>query len=199
MNTPSTPNHEAVFNLGTHLLDSIRAVRASVGDGLNDSELTRLLRWMELPTEAGFAFLSFSGGFVTLAVPRQDPADWYPEKGWITAEKERIARALADKHGLSLDEPPDETPSSHFQGSEALKLHHHLELGNCWETVIAAHPCYLKIRLFEVRSGFLYARTAQSPVPLPTDLLHDLAALYHPLALAATSNPLKAGEILEIQ
>ena len=53
------------------LLETVRALQASVGDDLDDNEVTRLLRESALPTEAGFRFLSFSDCFVTLTVPRQ--------------------------------------------------------------------------------------------------------------------------------
>lgn len=167
-----------ISKLAGHLLDTVRAVRASVGDGLNDDELTRLLRQKLLPTEAGFGFLSFSEGFVTLSVPEQVLADWYPEEGWMVAEKERLARAVAEKHRLSLCEPPDESPSSLFPPSAPLEIHHHFEFSNQWETVVVAHPYYLKVRLFGATSAILYARLAQSPLPLNPDLLQDLSTLY---------------------
>jgi hypothetical protein len=163
---------------GMHLLDTIRALRAGVGDGLNDDELTRLLRPILLPNEAGFGFLSFSGGFVTPTVPQQEQADWYQENGWVAATKERIVRAIAEKHQLSLSEPPDEAPSSLLPPVQPPGLHHHLEFSNRWETVVLAHPCYLKVRLFGARSAFLYTRLSQNPLPLRPDLLPDLSALY---------------------
>lgn len=178
MNEPGSIRKVVLPKPSTHLLDSIRAIRASVGDGLNDGELTRLLRQTVLPTEAGFAFLSFSAGFVTLSVPPQDVADWYPEQGWIIPAKEQIARAVARKYRLSLCEPPDESVSVLSPASDSPTIHHHLELTNEWETVIVAHPCYLKVRLFGAVSGIQYARTAQSPLPLGSELLQDLSALY---------------------
>src|SRR5512137_343436 len=119
MNTP----HITEAKPNRPLLDTIKAIRASVGDGLNDDELTRLLRQATLLTEAGFGFLSISAGVVTLSVPHQDLASWHPEKGWIVPEKERIARAIAEKHGLSLSEPPDELPSFRFPSSDAASAH----------------------------------------------------------------------------
>ncbi len=44
-----------------HMLEKILAIRSSVGEGLSDDELTRLLR-TTLLSEAGFGFLSFSNG-----------------------------------------------------------------------------------------------------------------------------------------
>jgi hypothetical protein len=174
MNTPriteSKPNR--------HLLDTIGAIRASVGEGLNDDEFTRLLLKRALLTEAGFVFLSLSEGFVTLSVPEQDLASWYPEKGWITAEKERIAGAIAQKYELLLGEPPDETSSFLFPGSDSPNVHHHLELRNRRETIVIAHPHYLKIRLFSATSTGQSVSDARRPVLLGPDLLQDLSVLY---------------------
>jgi len=138
-----------------------------VGDGLNDDELTRLLHQEALPSEEGFTFVSLCGGCATFSVPPQDPARWYPEKGWIAPEKEAIATAIAKKCGLSVFEPPDERFTFRPPGSEA---HHHLEMGYQTEAIVIAHPSYLKIRLF----GFAEKR----PLPLPGNLLEQLAALY---------------------
>ena len=80
----------------SHLLETILAIRSSIGDGLGDDELTRLLR-TTLLTEAGFTFLSFPKGLVTLTVPERDLTNWYPEQGWIARAKEKIARAIAEK------------------------------------------------------------------------------------------------------
>lgn len=180
MNNPVAPHPEVVSSPGTHLLDRIAAVRASVGDGLNDDELTRLLQRTGLPTEAGFVFLSFSGGFVTLSVPPQDLVNWYPDKGWIVAAKERVARAIAEKYGLSLCEPPDQSPNFFLPHSDSPTRHHHLELTNQVETVVVAHPQYLKIRLLGATAATRYLRNSQTPLLLGPALLQDLAALYQP-------------------
>ena len=82
-----------------HLLETILAIRSSIGDGLSDDELTRLLR-TTLLSEAGFSFLSFSRGLVTLTVPEQDQTSWYPEQGWLAPAKEKVARAIAEKYSL---------------------------------------------------------------------------------------------------
>lgn len=178
MNTPSARNTDVTAKPTTHLLDSIRAVRASIGEGLNDDELTRFLRQTGLPAEAGFAFLSISQEFVTMTVPQQNLANWYPEKGWIVAEKERIARAIAEKYELSLCESPDETSSFRFPSSDSSTVHHHLELTNRWETIIIAHPCYLKVRLFGTTSASRFLSDAKVPLLLGPELLQDLSALY---------------------
>jgi hypothetical protein len=162
----------------THLLDSIRAVRASVGDGLNDDEFTRLLRQAPLPTEAGFAFLSFSAGFATLMVPRQELTHWYPDHGWILESKERVARGIAEKYGLQLAEPPDETAGGLFPRGDLPSRHHHLEFFSDVETVIVAHPRYLKVRLFGAAPQARYLWNGKNPVRFGPELLSDLSALY---------------------
>jgi len=178
MNHPDAPRAELASAPAARLLDAIRTIRASVGDGLNDDELTRLLRQTALPVEAGFAFLSFSEGFVTLTVPPQDPAKWYPEKGWIMPGKEQIARGIAARYGLSLCEPPDQSSHLLLPASELPAVHHHLELINPVETVVVAHPQYLKIRLYGAPPTARYLCNGQPPLVLGQDVLHDLAALY---------------------
>lgn len=162
----------------TNLLGAIKTIRAVVGEALNDDELTRFLRESALPTEAGFAFLIFSKGYVMLSVPHQDPSDWYPRQGWIAPDKERIARAIAKKYELSLYEPMDMTSGfeNHHAGSAI--FHHHLEFTDGRQTVIVAHPLYLKVCLFGRSSDHRYAWEALCPLPLGPDLLQDVSRLY---------------------
>lgn len=157
-----------------HLLDCIRAIRTEVGDELNEEEFARLLQKEELPMEGGFAFVSYCDRFVTLSVPRQDPENWYPEKGWILPAKVKIAKAIADKYGLSLYEPPDMA----YPPFDKPNYHHHLELGNRNETVIIAHPQFLKVRLFPATNLFCSNVPAYPPFLLGPHLLEDLSALY---------------------
>ena len=178
MNTPSPASPKRSAKPGPHLLDAIQAIRASVGDGLNDDELTRLLQRTALPTEAGFAFLSFSDDFMTLSVPQQELANWYPDKGWIVAGKERIARALAKKYGLSLYEPVDVASSDWLAQAESGVIHHHLEFCDRWQTVIVVHPQYLKVRQFGESPAHRYVRETHCPLKFGPDLLQDLSALY---------------------
>jgi len=160
------------------LLETVRALQASVGDDLDDNEVTRLLRESALPTEAGFRFLSLSDCFVTLTVPRQELVNWYREKGWIVPKKEGIARAIAKKYELSLLEPPDVNSSALYPRPDSPGPHHHLELSNRRETVVVAHPQYLKLRLFSRPSGFLHTPGARIPLLLSPELLQDLSFLY---------------------
>lgn len=153
-----------------NLVERIISFRSTVGDGLNDEELTRLLLEEILPSDQGFTFVCFSEGWATFSIPPQDPEEWYPEQGWIAPEKEAVARAIAERSGLSLCEPPDESSTFRSPDSEPSRVHHHLELVEGSETIVIAHLRYLKIRLF----GF----EARTPLPLRRDLLEQLAALY---------------------
>lgn len=178
--TPLGPTPgETTSKSGIHLLNAIRAARESVGEGLNDDELTRLLLLdTELPTEAGFTFLSFSGGVVTLSVPQQDLAKWYPEKGWVAPEKEKIARAIAEKYQLALGEPPDLVSSFRFPCAEQGTAHHHLEMANRRETVVIAHPRYLKVRIYRDAADGAFGMHERNPFVLGPELLQYLSALY---------------------
>jgi hypothetical protein len=163
-----------------HLLDAIKAIRASVGDGLNEDELTRLLRQATLLSEAGFGFLSLSGGVVTLSVPHQELKSWHSDHAWLPQDKVKIARAIAHKHQLSLSEPPNTSPSFLFPSSEPASPHHYFVLSNRWEPIVIAHPHYLKVRLFGTAPGCRYDPNARHPLLLSSDLLPDLSALYQP-------------------
>ncbi|MDB6017615.1 MAG: hypothetical protein JWR19_2104 [Pedosphaera sp.] len=174
MNHSSAARTKVVSKPGNHLLDTIRTIRVEVGDGLSDDEFTWLLQQDELPVETGFAFLCYCERFVTLSVPYQELADWYPEKGWIMSAKERIARTIAEKYGLSLCEPPD--MQSPWLGSS--NPHHHLQLSYQQESVIVIHPQYLKICLFIATSPTQPARISHKPLLLGPDLLPDLSKLY---------------------
>jgi len=106
------------------LLETILAVRSSVREGLSDDDLTLLLL-TTLLTDAGFGFLSFSRGLVTLTVPKQDLANWYPEQCWIAPEKEMNDRAIAEKYELSLSKPLDRI-TSYWLPAKAAELARHL-------------------------------------------------------------------------
>lgn len=180
MNTNLQLNPGKFNNVKTnnHMLEKILAIRSSVGDGLSDDELTRLLR-TTLLSEAGFGFLSFSNGVVTLTVPEQDLESWYPDQGWIAPEKEKTARVLAEKYELSLYEPVDKTTSVLHPPSGPEAVHHHIELTNRWQAVIVAHPHYLKVRLLGKSPHHRYGWEELSPLTLSPEILQDLSALYH--------------------
>jgi len=150
-----------------NLLERIISLRATVGDCLSDDELTRLLREEDLPSEDGFTFVSLCQGYATFRVAPQNLVRWYPERGWIAPAKEAIARSIAEKCGFALFEPPDEKFPFGPADSEG---YHHLEMARDSETIVIAHPRYLKIRLFNPET--------RRPLSLPADLLEQLAALY---------------------
>jgi hypothetical protein len=174
MNHPNPPDSKATSASTGRLLDSIRAVQNRVGDGLNDDELTRLIQKETLPAESGFAFLSYSERFATLSVPGQNLAAWYPGPDWIAPKKEKLARSIAQKYGLSICEPPD----AKYLMTDAVNRHHHLELGDAWETVIMIHPEYLKVRLSGATTVSASAEGALRPLFQDTDLLQELSAFY---------------------
>src|SRR6266478_6477693 len=174
MHNTATLNPPPIPATAVHLLDAIKAFKSSVGDDLNDDELTRLMREASIPSEAGFKFLSYCERNVTLSVPKQDLADWYPEKGWISPAKEKIAQAIAKKYELTLCAPPD----AQYVCLDCPNPHHHLEFSNKHETIILVHPRYLKVRLFLITDTTRSARAALRSLPLCPNLLCDLSALY---------------------
>jgi hypothetical protein len=151
-----------------NLLDCIRSMRVSVGDEITDEEFTRLFRHTEPAVEAGFSFLSYCNRFALFSVPQQDFADWYPEHGWISPEKEKIARTIAEKYEFTVCEPPDlKDPCK-----DAPNPHHHLQMSDRQETMVVIHPQFLKVRLFAL------AGRAQKPLHRKCELLQNLSALY---------------------
>lgn len=156
------------------LLEEIIRARATVGDGLNDDEFTRLLRRSELPKECGFEFVSFCNRSAMFAVPPQEIKNWHPDQGWIASDKEKMAKEIARKYGLSFSEPPDTS----FASDKSPTRRHHIELTNEWETVVVAHPEYLKVRVFGVTNPRGHGNTTARPLGFGPDLLKDLAKFY---------------------
>ena len=191
------------FKRNGHLLDTILAIRAGVGDGLNDHELTRLLRDGTLLSEAGFSLLSFSEGMVTLTVPEQDLATWYTEHGGIAPEKEMVARTLAEKYQLSVNEPVNTATNFWYPESGQPVNHHHLELSCRGLTIVVAHPLYAKVRLLGRTSHYRYDWEKNSPLRLGPDLLQDLSALYACAregdSTGTPTHPRAVEQILEMQ
>ncbi len=161
------------------LLEAIKSFRGCVGEGLNDEEFTHFLQKASLPVEGGFEFLSYHSRFVTLGVPRQDSSTWYREKGWVVAEKEKVAREIADKFGLTLYQPPDAV-GTHHAAAHADNTHacHHLEMSHNREIVIVIHPLYVKIRLFRATGATQHGWSAHKGPQLDGELLKDLARMY---------------------
>jgi hypothetical protein len=162
------------------LLQAIKDYRTCVGDGLNEEEFTHFLQKAALPAEAGFEFLSFSNRFVTLSVPKQNADSWYRDKGWVTEEKEKCARKIAEKYGLSLYQPPDAVGNHHVTPQSQASSHscHHLEMSHNREIVIVVHPHYLKVRLFQATGTSHNASHGPRLSHLGPELLKDIACLY---------------------
>lgn len=143
----------------------IRAMINNVRSHLKEDALSDLihLEGGEL-MEHGFRFLRLSDGFAVFATPPQDRSRWYRQGGWPCPEKEAAAASIARKYGLEISEPPD---ASALSGAET---HHHCEFHRARQTLIVAHPRYLKILVPE------------RPVIAEETLLADLAALYQSTA-----------------
>ena len=140
----------------------IRAMKNDVGRGLKEDALTDLILLEGGgQSEHSFRFLRLSDGFAVFATPLQDRSKWYRQEGWPCAEKELVTRAIAQKYALEISEPPD---VSGLSGEPR----HHFGFHRAGNTIIVAHPKYLKILL------------PDPPVNAEDTLLEDLAALYKP-------------------
>ena len=159
------------------MLETILAIRFSLGESFSEGELTDLLR-TTLLSEAGFGFLTLCGGFVTLTVPEQDLKRWYPEQRWLAPEKEMTAQAIAQKYELSLSEPIDMGTGFWGVVNDPLGAHHHIELRDRRQTVIIAHPRYLKVRVLGSPERYQEQLEARCLVDLGPEILQDLSVLY---------------------
>ena len=56
--------------------------------------------------------------------------------------------------------------------------HHHKEISDRWQTVIVAHPHYLKVRVLGRNGLYQYDWEPLCPVALGPEILQDLSALY---------------------
>ncbi|MGZ8901460.1 MAG: hypothetical protein ACXW3Z_15320 [Limisphaerales bacterium] len=157
------------------LVTELMRYRASIGDGLNEVELTEFLKFrLPAPDENGFCFLCCSNGNVTFSVPPQDPAAWYGEHCTISAGKEKLAKEIAEKHQLTLCEPPDKLQ----YGSPGPGDHRHLEFANRWRSVAVAHPHYVKLRVSGGGEHEDVVPGSEAAIAQCARLLRDLAPLY---------------------
>jgi hypothetical protein len=157
------------------LVTELMRFRASIGDGLNEVELTEFLKSrLPAPDENGFSILCISNGHVTFGVPPQDPATWYGEPCSISAAKEKLAEEIAEKHHLTLCEPPDKL----LYGSPGPGDHRHLEFANRWRTVAVAHPHYVKLRVCGGGEHEDVVPGSEAAIAQCARLLRDLAPLY---------------------
>jgi len=156
------------------LASAAMRLRCCIGDGLNDFEFSEFIKSRLAPSADGFSILSFSEGCFTLSVPRQDTRQWYGEKCAIARPKEDQARAIADRHQLTLCEPPDKL----VYGSPGPNAHRHLEFANRWNTVAVAHPLYLKLRVCSGGEHHDAPVDSEAAIAQCARLLGDLTVLY---------------------
>lgn len=157
------------------LVTELMHLRARIGDGLNEDELTEFLKSrLSAPDGNGFFFLSISGGCVTFGVPPQDLGSWYGENCTVAPEKEAIAQKIAEAHNLTLCEPPDRL----LYGSPGPGDHRHLEFANRWRSVAVAHPYFVKLRVCGGGEHEKVTPGSDAAVAQCAALLRDLAALY---------------------
>ena len=156
------------------LVSAAMHLRCSIGDGLNDFEFTEFIKSRLPSSNDGFGILSFSEGCLTLSVPPQDPTNWYGDKCAIARPKEDRARTIADRHQLTLCEPPDKL----VYGSPGPNAHRHLEFANRWNTVAVAHPLYLKLRVCSGGEHHDAPVDSEAAISQCARLLGDLTVLY---------------------
>lgn len=156
-----------------NLVAEAMQLKTLVGDGLDDSELTELLKSKLSPVD-GFRILCFSHGKLTLGVPAQGGTGWFGSTGTIAPAKEAVARTIADQHRLTLCEPPDKL----VYGSPRPGAHRHLEFANRWRTVAVAHPLYIKLRVCGGGEHENVPVESEAAIAQCATLFRDLAALY---------------------
>jgi hypothetical protein len=169
-----SPNCNPAWTEGAGLVMQIMRLRACVGDGLNDSEFTAFAKTKLSADKNGFQMLSLIEGNLTLLVPSQDLGKWYGEKCAIARGQEERAREIAERHQLTLCEPPDKL----IYGSPGPGAHRHLEFSNRWRTVAVAHPLYLKLRICGRGDHEDVPAESEAAVAQCERLLADLATLY---------------------
>lgn len=173
--TGSAPEKGCAPDTRVDLVTELMRYRASIGDGLNDDELTEFLKSrLPAPDENGFCVQCYSNGNVTFSVPPQDAALWYGEHCTISTGKEKLAKEIAEKHQLTLCEPPDKL---HY-GSPGPGDHRHLEFANRWRTVAVAHPHYVKLRVCGGGEHEDVVPGSAAAIAQCARLLRDLAPLY---------------------
>jgi hypothetical protein len=150
----------------TKVLMIIRRTMNDVGSSLKEDALSDLIHLQGEGIEHGFRFLRLSDGFAVFGTPRQDRSKWYRRKGWLCPDKEATAASIASKYNLEISEPPDVD-----LGRED-EMHHHCEFYRDGQTMVVAHPSYLKVRI------------SQRPSLPEETLLEDLSALYTTLPAA---------------
>jgi hypothetical protein len=159
---------------GNSLVGQVMRLRACIGDGLNDFEFTAFAKAKLTADKDGFQVLTFMEGGLTFIVPRQDLAKWYGEKCAIARTQEERAREIAERHQLTLCEPPDKL----VYGSPGPGVHRHLEFANRWRTVAVAHPFYLKLQVCRGGDHDDVPAESEAAIGQCERLMADLAKLY---------------------
>jgi hypothetical protein len=167
-------NCNAAMHQSSSLVTQVMHLRACVGDGLNDFEFTAFAKSKLSADRNGFQMLSLIEGNLTLIVPQQDVRKWYGEKCAIARTQEERARQIAERHQLTLCEPPDKL----VYGSPGPGVHRHLEFANRWRTVAVAHPLYLKLRICGGGDHEDLPAESDAAIAQCERLMADLATLY---------------------
>jgi hypothetical protein len=167
-------NCNAAWNDDGGIVTRIMRLRACIGDGLNDFEFTAFAKSKVSADKNGFQILSFIEGNLTLLAPSQDLARWYGEKCAIARSLDERARQIAERHQLTLCEPPDKL----VYGSPGPGVHRHLEFANRRRTVAVAHPLYLKLRICGGGDHEDLPAESEAAIAQCERLMADLATLY---------------------
>ncbi len=85
---------------------------------------------------------------------------------------------IPEKYELSIYEPLDKATNVWHPVKPPEVAHHHVEMSDRLQTVIVAHPQYLKVRVLGRSERYRYDWEALGPVHLGPEILQDLSALY---------------------
>lgn len=171
---PSTQICASASDDGFSLITQVMRLRACIGDGLNDFEFTAFAKSNLSPDKNSFQMLSLIEGNLTLTVPPQDLGKWYGDKCAIARTQEERARQIAERHQLTMCEPPDKL----VYGSPGPGVHRHLEFANHRRTVAVAHPFYLKLRICGGGDHEDFPAESAAAIARCERLMADLATLY---------------------
>ena len=170
----STPSCASASNDGSSLVRQVMRLRACIGDGLNDFEFTEFAKTKLAADKSGFQVLAFIDGSLTFVVPPQDLTKWYGEKCAVAPKQEVRAREIAQRHQLTLCEPPDKL----VYGAPGPGVHRHFDFANRWRTVAVAHPLYLKLRVCGGGDHEDVPAESEAAITQCERLMTDLATLY---------------------
>jgi hypothetical protein len=177
MNIQKAIPYQEPLAMRLRLLDQIRSFRHEIGDGLNDDEITRLIRRASLDEDSEFEFLSYSSGFVTLCSREKCIGRRISNEMWVSPKRMECAVNIAAKYGLEVYEPLNvDNTFTVFGGSQTRQRH--FEFAFRQETIAIAHSVYIKVLLYMPKSLMLRHKTELNQVFSSSALLADLAQLY---------------------